>query len=178
MAMYRKVLVEFINVTSTNRGFKTIHDSVATYEQTKKGQSYFYPKRIVDADGIHTRPLSLYTIILCIVFFVLSFIGNFMLSFYVKLQFISCFCAFVYFLINFFKLLHNLFYITLGHINIRTRKKNIRRLNNYTRGRASQNFLKFFRKNLTVPKIVAQCRKRVIPYLYTLIRTTECFCLS
>ena len=40
---------------------------------------------------------------------VLSFMSNFMLSFYVKVQFITCFCAFVYFLINFFKLLHNLF---------------------------------------------------------------------
>ena len=59
MPKYRKVLDEFINVTSTNRGFRTVHHSVGTYEQTKKGLSYFYPKRIVDADGIHTRPLSL-----------------------------------------------------------------------------------------------------------------------
>ena len=59
MAKYRKVLDEFINVTSTNRGFRTVHHSVATYEQTKKGLSCFYPKRIVDADGTHTRPLSL-----------------------------------------------------------------------------------------------------------------------
>ena len=56
---YRKVLKEFINVTSNNRGFRTVHHSVATYEQTKKGLSYFYPKRIVDTDGIHTRPLKL-----------------------------------------------------------------------------------------------------------------------
>ena len=59
MAKYRKVLDEFINVTSTNRGFRTVHHSVATYEQTKKGLSYFYPKRIVDSDGIHTRPSKL-----------------------------------------------------------------------------------------------------------------------
>ena len=59
MAKYRKVLDEFIDVTWTNRGFRTVHHSVATYEQTKKGLSYFYPKRTVDADGIHTRPLSL-----------------------------------------------------------------------------------------------------------------------
>ena len=59
MAKYRKVLDEFINVTSTNRGFRTVHHSVATYEQTKKGLSYFYPKRIVDADVIHTRLLNL-----------------------------------------------------------------------------------------------------------------------
>ena len=59
MAKYRKVLDEFNNVTSTNRRFRTVHHSVATYEQTKKGLTYFYPKRIVDADGIQTRILSL-----------------------------------------------------------------------------------------------------------------------
>ena len=59
MAKCRKVLDEFINVTSTNRGFQTVHHSVATYEQTKKGLSYFYPKRIVDVDDIHSRPLNL-----------------------------------------------------------------------------------------------------------------------
>ena len=60
MAKYRKVLDEFINVTSTIRGcFRTVHHSVATYEQTKRGLSYFYPKRIVDVDGIQTRALNL-----------------------------------------------------------------------------------------------------------------------
>ena len=59
MAKYRKVLDEFMSVTSTNRGFLAVDHSVATYEQTKKGLSHFYPNRIVDADGIHTRPLKL-----------------------------------------------------------------------------------------------------------------------
>ena len=59
MAKYRKVLDVFINVTSTNRGFRTVHHSAATYEQMKKGQSYFYPKRIVDVGGIQTLPLNL-----------------------------------------------------------------------------------------------------------------------
>ena len=59
MAKYRKVLDEFINVISTNRGFRTVHHSVGTYEQTKKGLSYLYPKRIVDSDGIDTRPFTL-----------------------------------------------------------------------------------------------------------------------
>ena len=58
MAKYRKVLDELVNVTSTNGGFRTVHHSVATYEQTKKGLSYFYPNVIVDVDGIHTRPLN------------------------------------------------------------------------------------------------------------------------
>ena len=34
---------------------------VATYEQTKKGFSYFYKKkRQVQDDGIHAKPFSLY----------------------------------------------------------------------------------------------------------------------
>ena len=56
MRNYGKILEEAVNVTSTNRGFRTIQHSVATYEQTKKGLSYFYPKRIVEEDGIHTKP--------------------------------------------------------------------------------------------------------------------------
>ena len=43
---YGKVLDVFINVTSPNRGCRTVHHSVATYEQTKKGMSYFYPKEL------------------------------------------------------------------------------------------------------------------------------------
>ena len=48
MSKYRKVLQEAVNVTSTKRGFRTIQLSVATYEQTKKGLSYFYPRGIVE----------------------------------------------------------------------------------------------------------------------------------
>ncbi len=59
MTKYRKVLEEAVNVTSTNRGFRTMKHSVATYEQTKKGLSYFYPKRLVEEDGIHTKLLDL-----------------------------------------------------------------------------------------------------------------------
>ena len=36
MSKYRKVLEEAVNVISTNRGFRTMKHSVATYEQTKK----------------------------------------------------------------------------------------------------------------------------------------------
>ena len=60
MSKYRKVLEESVNVTSTSRGFRTIQHSVATYEQTKNGLSYFYLKRIVEEDGIHTKPIHLY----------------------------------------------------------------------------------------------------------------------
>ena len=59
MSKYRKVLEESVNVTSTNTRFRTIQHSVATYEQTKKGLSYFYPKRIVEEDGRNTKPLHL-----------------------------------------------------------------------------------------------------------------------
>ena len=59
MAKYRKVSDEFVYVTSTKRGFQTFHHCVATYEQTKEGLSYFYPKRLVDVDGIHARPFNL-----------------------------------------------------------------------------------------------------------------------
>ena len=55
MSKYRKVLEKAVSVTSTNRGFRTIQHSVATYEQTKKGLSYFYPRRIVEEDRIHTK---------------------------------------------------------------------------------------------------------------------------
>ena len=56
---YRRALNEKVNVTSNNRRFRTNNHSVATYEQFKKGPSYFYPKRIVETDGIHTQPLIL-----------------------------------------------------------------------------------------------------------------------
>ena len=56
---YRCVLDEKTNAQSTNRGFRTIQDSVCTYKQTKRGFSYFHPKRIVPNDGIHTKPLLL-----------------------------------------------------------------------------------------------------------------------
>ena len=56
---YRRVLNVKINVTSSNRGFRTNNHSVATYEQVKRVLSYFYPKLIVESDGIHTQPLDL-----------------------------------------------------------------------------------------------------------------------
>ena len=55
---YRRVLNEKVNVISNNRGFRTNNHSVATYEQVKKSLSYFYPKRIVETDGINTQPLN------------------------------------------------------------------------------------------------------------------------
>ena len=59
MTKYRKVLEEAVNFPSTNRGFRTMKHSVATSEQTKKGLSYFYPKHLLEEDGIHTKPSDL-----------------------------------------------------------------------------------------------------------------------
>ena len=56
---YRRVLNDRVNVTWHKRGFRTKHHSVATYEQVKKGLSYFYPKRTVESDGIYTQPINL-----------------------------------------------------------------------------------------------------------------------
>ena len=59
MSKFRKMIEEAVNVTSTNRGFRTIQHSVATYEKTKKGLSHFHPKTIFEEDGLHTKPLYL-----------------------------------------------------------------------------------------------------------------------
>ena len=59
MEKYRRVLNEKVNVTSNNRRFRTNNQSVATYEQVKKGLSNFCPKRIVKTDGTHTQLLNL-----------------------------------------------------------------------------------------------------------------------
>lgn len=56
---FRRVIKEQVNVSSTNRGFRTVDNMVKTYEQTKKGLAYFYPKRKVSEDGIHTTPLDI-----------------------------------------------------------------------------------------------------------------------
>ena len=59
MSKYRRVIDEAVILRSTNRGFKTCNHLLGTIEQTKKGLSYFYPKREVLDDGIHTKPLNL-----------------------------------------------------------------------------------------------------------------------
>ena len=57
LSKYRKVFFEYFIVTLTNVGLRTIQLTVATYEQTKTGLSYFYPEVIVKDDWIHTKPL-------------------------------------------------------------------------------------------------------------------------
>ena len=55
MSKSRKVLEEAVNVTSSNRGLRTVQHGVGTYEQTEKGLSYFYPKKVVEDDGIYKK---------------------------------------------------------------------------------------------------------------------------
>ena len=52
---YKSILNKKINFTSNKRGFRTNDYPLATYQQLKKGISYFYPKRIAESDGIHTQ---------------------------------------------------------------------------------------------------------------------------
>ena len=49
---------KYFRITSTNTVFSRIQHGIATYEQTKVGLSYFYPKRNVRQDGMHTRLLN------------------------------------------------------------------------------------------------------------------------
>ena len=42
-----------------NRGFRMVDGVMKTYEQTKKGLSYAYCKRIVLEDGVSTKPLDI-----------------------------------------------------------------------------------------------------------------------
>ena len=55
----RRVLDKKLNITSINKAFRTNNQAVASYEQIKKGLSYFYQKTIVESDGIHTQPFNL-----------------------------------------------------------------------------------------------------------------------
>ena len=93
---------------------------------------------------------------------------------YVNVQFILCSCPIFYILINFFQTFTQSFYLALSHISIRTRNKlsvGVIIIRAGGPARKDQFRKKSFRNSLTVPKVVAQCRKYPIPYLYTLSRT-------
>ena len=57
--MYKEVLTSKISGTGTNRGFRVHNSHIYTYQQTRAGLSYFYPKRKVAADGVTTTALDL-----------------------------------------------------------------------------------------------------------------------
>ena len=44
---------------AVNQGFRYANGCMNTYEQSKKGLSYIYNKRIILSDGISTKPLNI-----------------------------------------------------------------------------------------------------------------------
>ena len=54
---YKKVLESGIPHSAVNQGFQPRNNTIYTYEQKRAGISYFYCKREVLSDGIHTKPL-------------------------------------------------------------------------------------------------------------------------
>ena len=58
-SMFKRVLDTKIAASAINRGIRRHEDTVFTYEQERTGLSYFYCKREVLPDGIHTKPLSI-----------------------------------------------------------------------------------------------------------------------
>ena len=54
---YQQVLQTGETASSTNQGFRTRDNTIFTYQQKKGGLSYFYCKREVLGDGVHTKPL-------------------------------------------------------------------------------------------------------------------------
>ena len=54
-----KVLEDQISRSSVNRGFRARNNTMFTYSQTRVGFNYFYCKRKILNDGIHTSPLDL-----------------------------------------------------------------------------------------------------------------------
>ena len=60
MDKFRRVLFGREVIQTENRGFRVVNNQkVCTYELKKTGLSYFYPKRKVLGDGIHTVPLDI-----------------------------------------------------------------------------------------------------------------------
>ena len=57
--VYLKVLNEGRNLSATNKGIRVFDSTVMSYSQERNGICYFYPKRVVQDDGITTEPLDL-----------------------------------------------------------------------------------------------------------------------
>ena len=57
--IFQSVLETNNPVTVVNRGIRTFDTSVFTYSQPKQAFNYFYCKRLVQSDGIHTKPLDI-----------------------------------------------------------------------------------------------------------------------
>ena len=59
LAIFNTVLNTRITQSRTNIGFRSKDNKISTYTQQRGGFSYFYIKRQVAADGIHTKPLDI-----------------------------------------------------------------------------------------------------------------------
>ena len=68
MTRYWNVLEEMENVTSASCRFPTKNHSVVTYEQIKKGLSYFYANSLVGVDSVHTLALTIFLYNVLLVF--------------------------------------------------------------------------------------------------------------
>ena len=56
---FEDVLLNGVKDTANNKGFRYISGTMKSYEQSKKGLSYVYHKRIVCEDGVTTKPLNI-----------------------------------------------------------------------------------------------------------------------
>ena len=59
MEIFKKVLNDKKPVEGVNHGFQLKNNKIFTYEQRRNGFTYFYCKRKVCEDGIHTEPLDI-----------------------------------------------------------------------------------------------------------------------
>ena len=59
MAIFRRVLKTGSSSSGINRGFRVRNNTIFTYTQERRGFAYFYCKRRVLGDGIHTKPLDI-----------------------------------------------------------------------------------------------------------------------
>jgi len=56
---FENVLINKTHDMAVNQGFRYVNGCMNTYEQSKKGLSYIYNKRILLSDGISTKPLNI-----------------------------------------------------------------------------------------------------------------------
>jgi hypothetical protein len=56
---FENVLLNKTHDMAVNQGFRYVNGFMHTYEQSKKGLSYIYNKRILLSDGISTKPLNI-----------------------------------------------------------------------------------------------------------------------
>jgi hypothetical protein len=56
---FKDVLFNGVKDKVLNKGFRYIEGTMKSYEQNKKGLSYVYHKRIVQSDGVTTKPLNI-----------------------------------------------------------------------------------------------------------------------